>query len=154
MIIALCFTFMSIPGCSNGAQGLFTHEKIHERAQQGDSDAQFKLGVMYQLGRGEIQSYTEAIKWYYVAAEQGHVGAQYRLGVMYDVGRGVPRDYVQAHKWINLTINYRSIDVFYMLSWYRGDLERKMTREQIATAQKLALEWKPKTWEELKTQLK
>ena len=40
-------------------------------AEQGDSLAQFNLGLMYYNGRGVTKDYTEAIKWYKKAAEQG-----------------------------------------------------------------------------------
>ena len=40
-------------------------------ADQGDADAQFKLGVMYSEGRGVPQDDAEAVNWYRLAAEQG-----------------------------------------------------------------------------------
>jgi hypothetical protein len=70
------------------------------------------------------------------------------LGEMYREGQGVPQDYVQAHKWYNLAAaNYTSASQ----TKYRDDavknrdaLARKMTPAQIAEAQRLAREWKPK----------
>ena len=41
-------------------------------AEQGIADAQFKLGLMYSLGRSVPQDYKTAVKWYRLAAEQGH----------------------------------------------------------------------------------
>ena len=65
--------------------------------------------------------------------------------------QGVPQDYVQAYKWINLAAlrtttgklaeSYRS---------GRDKLAERMTASQIAEAQRLAREWQPKTWEQLK----
>ncbi len=52
-------------------------------AEQGDADAQFRLGVMYHEGEGVSQDYTEAAKWSRKAAEQGDASAQINLGVMY-----------------------------------------------------------------------
>ena len=52
-------------------------------AEQGDADAQFNLGVMYDEGDGVPQDYKEAFKWYRFAAEQGVALAQTYLGVMY-----------------------------------------------------------------------
>uniref|UniRef100_A0A914X6I9 Sel1 repeat family protein n=1 Tax=Plectus sambesii TaxID=2011161 RepID=A0A914X6I9_9BILA len=40
-------------------------------AEQGDAEAQFHLGYMYENGQGVNQSDEEAIKWYNLAAEQG-----------------------------------------------------------------------------------
>jgi len=52
-------------------------------AEQGDANAQFRLGTMYRLGRGVAQDYVEAVRLYRLAAEQGHAGAQFRLGTMH-----------------------------------------------------------------------
>ena len=72
------------------------------KAEQGDADAQFRLGRLYGKGQGVPQSCTEAAKWYRKAAEQGHVEAQLRLGVMYDEGRGVPQDDTESAHWLRL----------------------------------------------------
>ena len=40
-------------------------------AEQGDAEAQYNLGVMYDNGQGVAQDYAEAVKWYRRAAEQG-----------------------------------------------------------------------------------
>ena len=32
-------------------------------AEQGDVDAQYGLGVMYDIGNGVLQDYAEAVKW-------------------------------------------------------------------------------------------
>ena len=68
-------------------------------AEQGDADAQFNLGFMYDKGLGVPQDDQEALKWYRKAAEQGNAFAQFNLGVMYYQGRGVPQDYQEALKW-------------------------------------------------------
>ena len=73
---------------------------FHKAAEQGDVNAQYNLGQMYDKGLGIPQDYTEAIKWYRKVAEQGDADAQHTLGIMYRFGRGVARDYVQAYAWI------------------------------------------------------
>ena len=40
-------------------------------ADQGNAQAQFKLGSMYDDGHGVAQSDAEALKWYRMAADQG-----------------------------------------------------------------------------------
>ena len=40
-------------------------------AAHGDADAQYSLGLMYDLGDGIPQNYKKALKWYLLAAEQG-----------------------------------------------------------------------------------
>ena len=39
-------------------------------AEQGDADAQYNLGVMYNEGEGVPQDYKEATKWFRLAAEE------------------------------------------------------------------------------------
>ena len=68
-------------------------------AEQGDAEAQFRLGRMYHTGEGVPQDYTEAVRLYRRSAEQGHAGAQCRLGDMYDARRGVPQNDRQAFQW-------------------------------------------------------
>ena len=72
-------------------------------AEQGDAQAQYNLGVMYDKGRGVPQDYKEAVKWYRLAAEQGVREAQYNLGNKYSKGQGVPQDYKEAVKWYRLS---------------------------------------------------
>ena len=71
-------------------------------AEQGNTDAQSNLGLMYQNGEGVLQDYAEAIKWYRLAAEQGLASAQYNLGNMVRRGSGVLQDYAEAVKWYRL----------------------------------------------------
>ena len=47
-------------------------EEIKAKAEAGDADAQFNLGVMYRKGQGMEQDYKEAFKWWKKAADQGH----------------------------------------------------------------------------------
>ena len=69
------------------------------RAEQGDAQAQFKLGLMHYNGEGWPQDFKQAFFWFSKAAEQGNAEAQYNLGIMYDNGEGVPEDNVQAVAW-------------------------------------------------------
>ena len=69
------------------------------KAEAGDADAQFNLGVMYYQGLGVEQDFKEVVKWYQKAADQGDVEAQYNLGVMYYQGLGVEQDFKEAVKW-------------------------------------------------------
>ena len=68
-------------------------------AEQGHTEAQNKLGVMYADGEGVLQDYAEAVRWYRKAAEQGYAYAESNLGYMYDGGQGVLQDYAEAVRW-------------------------------------------------------
>jgi hypothetical protein len=59
---------------------------------------------------------------------------------MYDNGLGVPQDYVIAHMWFNLAAAGGEIGA----PKARAGVAEKMTPAQIAEAQELAREWKPK----------
>ena len=106
-------------------------------ATKGHANAQYKLGFMHEEGRGVPLDFIKAAKWYRKAAEQGHAVAQRSLGLKYEYGRGVPRDYVLAHMWFSLSAANR--DKFAAKS--RNEITRRMTPDQIAKAQKLALKW-------------
>ena len=116
-------------------------------ATQGIALAQNNLGNVYLTGRGVPQDYTEALKWYRLAAEQGHAPAQTALGLMYAKGQGVPQDYVQAHKWFNLAASRYPASQNEARDEVVGNRDiaaAKMTPTQVAEAQRLAREWKPK----------
>ena len=68
-------------------------------AQQGDAEAQFNLGVMYEKGQGVAQDYQQALVWYQKAANQEYAAAQFNLGVMYSKGQGVAQSYQRALAW-------------------------------------------------------
>lgn len=66
---------------------------------------------------------------------------------MYYYGRGVPQDYVEAHKWYILAAaNYPASETESrnMAAKNRDGVAAMMTPAQIAEAQRLAREWKPK----------
>ena len=72
---------------------------LRVKANAGDADAQYNLGVWYHFGKGVPQDDAQAVSWFRKAAEQGDAGAQYNLGIAYRLGEGVPQDYAQAASW-------------------------------------------------------
>ena len=79
-----------------------TYQSTLRDAEQGNADAQFNLGVMYDTGEGVPENDVEAVNWYRKATEQGYARAQFNLGVMYADGEGVPENDVEAVKWLSL----------------------------------------------------
>ena len=65
---------------------------------------------------------------------------------MYSNGRGVPQKYVLAHMWFNLSasLSVASQEMQVAAMKARESIASKMTPAQIAEAQKLVREWKPK----------
>ena len=101
--------------------------------------------MMYTEGRGVRRDRKEAARWYRYAAEQGETSAQHALGLLYNRGRGVPRDRMEAYKWLSLAAT----------GWEsfgrdRDQLAGMMKPSELVEAQRRALEWRPKSWEELK----
>ena len=82
-----------------------TIDSIKESADKGNAEAQFKMGILYEHGRGVPQSDSESVRWYSQAAIQGHAEAQCNLGGMYAIGKGIPQNYVEAMKWFMKAAN-------------------------------------------------
>jgi uncharacterized protein len=118
---------------------------LRKAAEQGNADALINLGWMYFIVQGVPKDYVEAAKWYRKAAEKGDVYAQNNLGSMYSMGHGVTTDYGLAYMWFNLSAASSNEDLQKIAATAQGELANKMTSEQIAEAEKLAREWKPKT---------
>jgi S1-C subfamily serine protease len=114
-------------------------DRLRLSAEQGDTEAQYNLGVMYHQGHAVPQDYKKAVKWYRLSAEQGNASAQSMLGVMYYNGKGVLKDYVLAYMWINLGSSNGNKNAVEM----RTILEKEMTPSQIEKAQEMARNWKP-----------
>ncbi len=96
----------------------------------------------YDAGKEALKrgDYATALREWLPLAEQGHAQAQHQLGYMYLRGRGVARDDIQAHMWWSLAASqgYKASTIARTL------VAGRMTPEQIAEAEKLAREWKPK----------
>ena len=61
--------------------------------------AQYKLGILYDYGKGVGQSDTNAFKWYLKAAENGNVDAMNDLAVCYKTGQGCTASLEKALIW-------------------------------------------------------
>jgi len=91
-----CLALPLLSGCGN----VDRVARYHKLAEQGDAEAQFRLGDLYHSGMDVPQDATEAAKWFRKAAEQGHAEAQLTLGMLYLYGRGLPEDKEEAIEWI------------------------------------------------------
>jgi hypothetical protein len=109
-------------------------------ARKGNAEAQFRIGIMHDKGRGVPENDAKAIEWFRRAADWGHLESQINLGVMYAQGQGVRRDNVTALFWFTLASKNGSR---YALS-NRQLLTGRMSSRDITAAEKLAEKWKPK----------
>ena len=97
-------------------------EILKPLAEQGDSQAQITMGLMYDYGHGVEKSPAESIKWYLMAAEQGVPLVQHDIGVKYFQGQGVEQNYLEAAKWWEQSANSGIADSQFNLGLmhYRG----------------------------------
>ncbi len=93
-------------------------ESLKNKAQNGDSKAQFELGRCYHEGEGFTKDYQQAVYWFRKAAEKGNANAQFYLGLCYYNGEGVAKDEQQAIYWFRKAAE-------------QGDLLAKVTLEKI-----------------------
>jgi TPR repeat protein len=114
---------------------------FRKAAEQGHPNGQFSLASLY-YGRKE---YGPAASWYRRAADQGNALAQIRLARMYAEGPGLARDDVQAFKWFAVAAA-RGADSYARTNAAKGrdTTATKMTPAQVAEAERLLREWKPK----------
>ncbi len=135
-------------GLFRGLSQAINVEWNRKAAEQGDADAQWRLGNMYDIGWYVAEDKAEAAKWYRNAAEQGHADAQYSLGLYYDYGRGVAEDKAEAIKWYrkaaeqgyakaqhNLGVHYEKAqgvaqDYEEAIKWYRKAAEQGLAPSQ------------------------
>jgi len=103
-------------------------------AHAGDRDAQYALGILYELGRGVERDLLAAVDWYRRSAAQGLADAQFNLAAMYANGEGVSQDLVAAYALLALAAAQGHAEA----AKQRHTVARKLTSEQIAEAQQLA----------------
>ena len=103
--------------------------------------ATFSVWADYESGQRAWESGrpAEALVEWQAAADSGDRRAMLALGRLYLQGIGVLQNYVEAHKWFNLAASRGEMDAVAE----RDALTQKMTAEERAEAQKLALSWQP-----------
>ena len=111
--------------------------------ESGDPHAQYSVGYFLEHGKGVGQDLAQAAEWYRRAASKGRglAQAQADLGGLYFDGRGVPQDDVQAYAWFDrAAANFEDArdDQRHAAQVMRAALAARMTKEQIAQAQRFA----------------
>ena len=121
--LLVSFMFTSCEPLGSDSKAKEWTEFLKEKAQAGESAAQYSLGEMYWDGVGVRKDYVEAAKWYRKAAEQGYIEAQRMLGLMYDLDIGVAEDGVEAAKWYRMAAEQGDADAQFNLGrmYYQGD---------------------------------
>ena len=91
--------------------------ELRKSADQGDADAQYNLGLLFEKGDYLEQNSTRAAHWFLKAAEQGHALAQNAVAELYHKGRGVEQDYMVALKWYEAAANQGNASAAYNAGW-------------------------------------
>ena len=84
--------------------------ELRRQAEQGDADAQYRLGLMYGTGWDVVKDVAEGVRWLRLAAEQGDATAQFNLWLMYYYGEGVVKDAAEAMRWLRLAAEQGNAD--------------------------------------------
>ena len=112
---------------------------LRKAAEKGLGEAQVELSLFYQKHPECENEPNESLKWFCLAANQGHVESQTELSNRYADGAGVPLDDVLAYMWANLA----AVSGNEIAKKQRSDLKEKMSKEQVAEAQRLCRDWRP-----------
>ena len=73
-------------------------------AEDGDMEAQFKCGEMYDKGLGTEKDSVKAFSWYEKAAKQGCSDAMLQCGIMCREGDGTEQSEERAQYWFDLNM--------------------------------------------------
>jgi len=73
---------------------------VLKKAEGGDADAQFAVGVVYRGGRAFDADPKESFRWLLKSAEGGNVEAMRLAAVCYSNGDGTKRDDTKAFEWL------------------------------------------------------
>lgn len=65
----------------------------------GDAETDYKVGELYENGKGVAQDMTQAATYYLKAAKAGSAKAQFTLGVLYYEGSSMKRDLEESVLW-------------------------------------------------------
>lgn len=84
-------------------------------AEQGNADAQYDVGEMFEKGSGVAIDAKKAFVWFEKSAAQGHVKAQFRVAFMYYKGLGVDANVNKAYQLMEKPANDGNVRAQYYL---------------------------------------
>lgn len=84
-------------------------------------------------------NYSDAAREFRDGADRGDASSLYRLGNLYELGLGVPQSFLRAHFYYNLAGARGDQDAIAA----RDALANRMSADEVARAQELALDWTP-----------
>lgn len=115
----------------------FTIQLYQEKASKGDAEAQYQLGLLFMNGKGTIQNFEEAAKWFKLAANQNHALAQYQLGLIHQTGYGLPANLEKSYMWFNISAAAGVQEAIVA----RNKIMLSLTPKQLKKAQDASRKW-------------
>ncbi|MFO1303839.1 MAG: tetratricopeptide repeat protein [Burkholderiales bacterium] len=91
-------------------------KELKPLADRGVAEAQYRVGLMYEYGKGLPLDKTEAAIWIHRAAGQNHPAAQTELGILLTTGEGIAKDDAQAVAWFRKAANQGNVTAQYNLA--------------------------------------
>jgi hypothetical protein len=140
------FCHVAIAGLTEGLDALRKNDfpaavkELRPLADRGDAEAQYRVGLMYEFGKGYPQDKAQGIAWFRKAAAQNHVAAQTELGIIYATGDGVAKDSKQAVEWFQKAAPQGNVAAQYNLGllYAKGDGVKVDNAQAIAWWRKAA----------------
>jgi TPR repeat protein len=91
--------------------------QLTKQAEQGNSNAQFKLGTIYFKGEGVLTDCNLSIKWWKKGAKQNNTDAQFALGNAYESYK-FNHNYKEALKWYKQAADLGHLDAKTTVGWF------------------------------------
>ena len=105
-------------------------EAALKKAEAGDLEAEYEVGLLYVQGCGVAADPAKAALWYRKAAERGHAMAAYLLGLACDQGDGLLQDHAEAYVWLSVAAERGHSDAPY----FRDGAAKLLSPEVLARA--------------------
>ena len=75
-------------------------EETLDLANNNDHEAQYNIGLAYEIGIGVEKDPKQAYSWYLKSAEGDFPKAQYSLGLCLALGKGCDKNIALSKQWI------------------------------------------------------
>jgi TPR repeat protein len=115
---------------------------LQKLSEGDDPNAQWLLGVSFNVGRGVEKDQAKAVEWFRKSAEQGNAVAQRLIGQCYLEGEGVEKDQAQAVEWFSKSAQQGCAVAQGLLGWLY------LSGEVVEKDQTKAVEWFSKSAEQ------
>ena len=85
IVVAIIFARPVVAGLSEGLEALkkgdyvTASKELRPLAERGNAEAQYRLGLMYEFGKGFAVDKAQSMAWLGKAATQGHASAELEL---------------------------------------------------------------------------